>query len=87
MALGRPNPISLKRGGIFIFPGLSSVRILKLYPGDIRHAVDMKLFWNLHLAELLCVKKQDAKKINPNFQFLGKKLATSVSGATSQGIF
>jgi hypothetical protein len=44
MALGRPNPISLKRGGIFIFPELSSIRILKLYPGDIRHAVDMKLF-------------------------------------------
>jgi hypothetical protein len=27
MALGHLNPISLKRGGIFIFPELSSVRM------------------------------------------------------------
>jgi hypothetical protein len=35
MALGRLNPISLKRGGIFILPELSCVRIMKLYQENI----------------------------------------------------
>ncbi len=44
MALGSLNPISLKRGGIFIFPMLSSVRIIKLYQENIKYPVNLKLF-------------------------------------------
>jgi hypothetical protein len=44
MALGRPNPISLKRGGIFLFPDLSSVKIMNLYQEKIEYPEDLKLF-------------------------------------------
>jgi hypothetical protein len=47
VALGPLTPISLKRGGIFIFLGLSYVRIRKLYQENIEYPVDLKLFLNL----------------------------------------
>jgi len=42
MPLGRLNRISLKRGGIFMFPGLSYVKRMKLYQEKIEYTEDLK---------------------------------------------
>ena len=44
MALDRLNPMSLKRGGIFLFLGVSSVRIMRFYQEKIEYPVDLKVF-------------------------------------------
>jgi len=44
MALGRINPLSLKREGIFLFLEPSSIRIMKLYQEKIEYSMDLKLF-------------------------------------------